>query len=286
MAWSRGAGELTQVAVGATTIVAGLMEGWNTESTPDTFPTAAGFDAERGSMLKKWTFNCLDYSGVAAMATLMTNRTLTDVTATYAGGQTQALNDAIIRVTPIVGTVTDSCRVYADTPPANYNSLASGFVDLGPMLGSPTFTFDYPFDGVDGCGRPYFSSGRVTCEFILVGDGTVTNPYTAITGGSLRGALTDVAFQMPNGNFLVLQDVYMYIHYANEDAMQPRAVRVRVVGTGATWASKIAYTNGAASALTDTWGTLTNSVDPGDFFAGAAVEAVGFHYDEPTLVTW
>jgi hypothetical protein len=52
------------------------MEGWNTESTPDTFPTAAGFDAERGSMLKRWTFNCLDYSAVGAMETLMTDHSI------------------------------------------------------------------------------------------------------------------------------------------------------------------------------------------------------------------
>jgi hypothetical protein len=105
-----------------------------------------------------------------------------------------------------------------------------------------------------------------------------------LSGG--ERSLTDVAFQMPNGNFMVLQDVYMYIHYANEDATQPRAVRVRVVGTGATWASKLAYTDGEATAKTNTWGTLTDGVDPGDFFSGAAVECVGFHYDESTLVTW
>lgn len=283
MAWSRGPGELSAISVNAVSVDAGLIEGFSTETTPDTFSTALGFDAERGSMLKRWTFNNFDYSTVGGMQTLMTNRTLVDVVATYVDSAAQTLNDAVIRVKPILHPTPNACHFYIDTPNANFNSLASSFTDAGILLGPPTVTFDWPFEGVDGCGRPYFSTCRLTYEFILPGDGTVTTPYTTLS--TFHGTKCDAAFTLPSGNFIALSDVYCYIHYANEDASQPRSVRVKLVGVASSWANLIAYTDGGVSATTTAWGT-DGAVDPGDLYAGCEVEAVGYGINEGVLTTW
>lgn len=289
MAWSRGPGELSSVEVNNVSVDGGLIEGFNTETTPDTFSTALGFEAERTSMLKRWTFNNFDYSTVAGMLTLMTARTQVDVEANYVDSPKQTLADAVIRVKPIISPTPSSCRAYILAPPANYNSLASAFDDLGPIIGQPTYTFDWPWEGTDGCGRPYFSSCRITAEFMLPGDGSVTDPYATLStgngSGTYYGTKTDVAILMPSGNFLVLADVYCYFHYANEDASMPRAVRVKLVGVASSWAGLIYYTDGGVSATTTAWGT-DGAVDPGDLYAGCEVEAVGYGLAEANVVSW
>jgi hypothetical protein len=284
MAFEYGPGQLASIDFGATTVAANLLENLSTDTTPDTYSSAKGTDVERGSVIKTVSCNVLDYDSVAALNTLMTNRTESDIDLNYVDGDEQRVENCIVRVRPLVGTITDTCRVYAATAATTKNSLTTAYVDLGPTLGSPTFTFSFPFEGTDGCGRPYFSGVvRVEAEFMLPGDSTVTNPYTAITGGNLNGVLCDVAFQLPGGNFLVLDDVYLYPLFANEDASTPRAVRVKLDGTGTAWTTMVSYTDGAASSATDAWGTTTNSNDPGDYFAGAEVECVGHAYAETSL---
>jgi hypothetical protein len=285
MAFLDGPGQVKTVNIGGTSVAGTLVENLTTSTEPDSYASASGINIERGSMKTMVACNVLDYSAVAGLVVLQDARTLSDVQLTYTDDDIKKIEACIIRVKPLVGLVTDSCRVWGALAAETNDDLETDFTDLGPTLGSPEFTFDFPFEGTDGCGRPYYDGTvRVAAEFVLPGDATVANPYTAITGASMRGVSTNVAFALPGGNYLVLSDVHMFIHYANDDSNSPRAVRVKVEGVGSGWAAMLGYTNGAATAVDTAWGTV-GAVDPGDYFTGCEVEATGFTYDE-TLTVW
>lgn len=290
MAWSRGPGNIASINIngGAPTIQGGLVENYGLATEPSEFDSAVGFSAERGYVTKRGTFTVLDYSAVAALNTLMQNGTLVDIIYTYSDAATQTVTDNRIRIKPVFNVVPDIVRVYARVASgSNNDALATTWSDLGPIIGTLNANFDYPFDGSDGAGRPYFSNGRVEVEFMLVGDSVVTDPYADIVTDSLRGVACDVAFLLPSGNFMVLNSVYLYLLRGDESASEPRSARVRLKNVVANWTSLIEYTDGAATgSATDAWGTETSGVDPGNYFAGCEVEAVGTGYAEPDFVTF
>ncbi len=286
MAWTRGPGTLSAVSVNGVSIDAGLVEGFSKTVEPDTFDTAYGFPAERGSVKTTFNFNCLDWSAVAAMETLMTARTPVNVIATYVDGQAQTLVAATIRIKPLIHLVPDACNVYVAAANTSKNNLASIWTDAGGTIGVPSPTFDWTWDGMDGCGRPYHSGCRVMTEFILPGKSPSTLPYTALS--ALKGAKVDAAFKMQStgtAGYLTFDDCYLYYTYANEDSLTPRAIRARLIGVGAAWSNLLGYTDGGATAVSSLWG-VDSAVDPGDMFAGCEVEATGFHQAETTLNTY
>lgn len=289
MAWSRGPGAISSINInsGAPTVESGYIENYSLSTEPETFDSAGGFTGERGYVAKRGNFIVTDYSAVASLNTLMQNGTLVPIIYTYVDAATQTVTSNRIRIKPVVNLVPDACRIYAAVAGTTKTNLAATWTDLGPIIGSMDLNFDYPFDGADGCGRPYFSTGRLTGTLTLVGDSSVTDPYTAFTGASLRGVKCDIAVTLPSGNFLVFDDVWSYITYADEDSNTPRAARVMFTGVYGNWTAAISYTDGAASGTaTDAWGTTTNSLDPGDWFAGCEVEAVGVGYAETDFVSF
>ena len=285
MAWSAGPGNPTSVSIGGTSIDGGLMEGFNISSAPNTFDAASGFQAERGPITKTVTANCLDVSAISAVAAFMTARSEQDIVATYSDTVAQTIADCIIRVTPIIHPVTDVCRVYIAADGTSNDDILSNFTDLGPTLDLPSPEFDFPYGGTDGCGRPYYSYARLNWTCILPGTSTVT-PYAALISGSHRGVKNQVAVLLPDGNFLVFTDAYTYFHYADEDGLMPRAVRMRVTATGATWGAMLGYSDGAASTpTTEAWDAAGVTLRS-DLFAGFALEATGFDYDETVQSTF
>jgi len=290
MAWTRGPGNVASININTAspTILGGFIENYSSVTETQNFTSALGFEAERGYVTIREMFTNLDVSAITALNTLMQNGTLVPVINTYAGGATKTVTNCRVRIKPIFNVVPDACRVYARAKSTGYDNLASTWTDLGPIIGSLNASFDYPFDGADGCGRPYFSNGRIETEFQLVGDSTVTDPYTDLD--TLDKQNVDVAFQMPDGNFMVLKDVYLYRIYGDESTDSPRFIRVKVKQVVANWTALIDYTDGASGALTDNWGTTTNSIHPTDMFAGCEGELVGTGYAEEGTdrgpVTW
>lgn len=285
MAWSKGPGNVASININTAspTILGGFIENYSYTPEPDTYTSALGFEAERGFLTMRHTFTNLDVSAIAPLNTLMQNGTLVPLIVTYAGGVTKTLSNCRVRIKPVFNIVPDACRVYARAKSTGYNDLATTWTDLGPIVGSLNANFDYPFEGNDGCGRPYFSNGRVNTEFMLVGDSTVADPHGALD--SLDKQNVDVAFEMPNGNFMVLKDVYMYRIYGPEDTANPRHIRVRVTNVVANWVNLIDYTDGGVAATTDAWGTIT-TIHPDDLYAGCEVDIVGVTQDESTDVVW
>lgn len=281
--WDPGPQQLTQISVNdgvATDISASLIEGYSLETEKDAYDSAIGISFDRGYTTKTGSFNCMDYTAVSALEGMMTARDETTITATYSDATTQTINNAVIQVAPLVNLVPDVCNVFMQTSDGDYTSLESGMTNLGITMSEPSFEFDYPFDGTDGCGRPYYGgSCRVMAEFELPGiRGASTDIYAAAY--AFEGTAVDVAFKMPNGKYLVLENVYAFVNYGAEDSQGVRTVHVRVSGVAAAWSSIVKYTNGAATPLTDGWGTTTNSVHPGNKFSGCSVSFVATDYIE------
>lgn len=288
MAWAPGPQQLASVSVGGNSINADLIENYSSQTEGTSYDSAKGIPVERGFSTRTTTFDCLDYSQVSALETLMKNRTLSTEVHTYLDGATKTItSESIVRVTPLVNLVPDACTFYFETKDASQDwvDIAGTFTAAGVTMSDPTFDFSFPFDGVDGCGRPYFGgSVRADINFQLSGiRGATTDIYALFTFGEN----VDAAFAMPNGNFLAFKDMYVYVYYGPEDSTGVRTVDVHLRGIAADWSDMIFYTDGAAvSADADAWGTTTNSVDPGDTFAGCNVELVGTDYTEGGLITW
>jgi|APSaa5957512535_1039671.scaffolds.fasta_scaffold02113_14 hypothetical protein len=290
MAWAPGPSEVASISIGGTSTNGNLIENFSLETAEESYTTGYNFEADRGFVTKTGSFDCLDYSKVTALETLMTNRSLNTAIVTYTDSDTQTMtSNTICRVKPIVNIVSDVCNVYILAQAGSYDDLTTNFTDLGVAMSDPSFEFDYPSDETDGCGRPYFGgSCRVTAEVMLSGiRGATTDVYALAK--AFQNTNVDVAFAMPNGNFMVLEDVYAYAYHAGEDAAGARMVRLKITGVAAAWSSTLKYTNGSATADTngtDGWGVETNGVDPGNGFAGANVEFVGTHYSEDTLTSF
>ena len=281
--WDPGPQQLTQISVNdgvATDINASLIEGYSLETEKDAYDSALGISFDRGYTTKTGSLNCMDYAAVSDLEAMMTARDETTITMTYADATTQDVANAVIKVAPLVNLVPDVCGVWMQTSDGDYTSLEAGATALGITMSEPSFEFDYPFDGTDGCGRTYYGGTcRVTAEFELPGiRGVNTDVYAAAY--AFEGTAVDVAFKMPNGKYLVLENVYAFVNYGAEDAQGVRTVHVRVTGVASAWSSMIKYTNGSATPLTDPWGTTTNGVHPGNKFSGCAVSFVATDYVE------
>jgi len=288
MAWTAGPGNVTTLDVGGTSIDGGLVEGLSIATAPDTFDAAVGISVERGSVRKTLTANVLDFSTIEAVDAFMHARTEQDVTVTYADATTTVLNNCIIRVKPLISLVTDVCNVEIAADGTANTSLSTNFTELGSVIGQPSFTADFPHDGTDGLGRPYFAdSCRLTWECILPGT-TVTPsdvlPYTLLN--TFKGGKAHIAFLMPNTEYVVFKDAYTFSTFADEDSSQPRAVRMRVSAVGSTWGGILEYTDGGVTPVTELWddaaGALTSRAD---YFNGYELEVSGFHTAEETLQT-
>ena len=294
--WAPGPSEVASISVGGTSTTGNLVEGFTISTTPESFTAANGLTVDRGYVTKVGSFNMLNYDNVTALQTLMTNRTLSNVIATYTDSDTQTMTgNCVVKVTPIVNQVPDTCAVYIDpTGAANYvdiTNASANFVNVGVVVGQPTFTFDFPGEETDGCGRPYFSGTcHAVAEFELAGiRGATTDVYDLAKGYQTTGTAVDVAFQLSSGNFMVIQGAYVYAYHGDEDSSGPRTVRVRVEAVAADWSTILKYTNGLATAtptVTNNWGITTGSVDPGNTFAGAMVEFTGTNYSEASLTAF
>ncbi len=287
--WGPGPSEVASISIGSTSTNGNLIENFSLETAEESYTTGYNFEADRGFVTKTGSFDCLDYSKVTALQTLMTTRALNTTVITYVNGDTQTMtSSATCKVKPVVNVVPDACNVYILAQSGSYDDLTTNFTDLGVAMSDPSFEFDYPSDETDGCGRPYFGgSCRVTAEVMLSGirgesTGSITDVYAAAK--AFQNTNVDVAFAMPNDNFMVLEDVYAYAYHAGEDASGARMVRLKITGVASDWSTILKYTDGGATAQTDDWGVETNGVDPGNTFAGANVEFVGTHYAEDTLV--
>jgi len=281
--WDPGPQQLTQVVINdgvATTINASLIEGFSLETEKDAYDSAIGISFDRGYTTKTGSFNCMDYTAVSALEGMMTDRDVVTVTSTYADATTQAISNATVQVSPLVNLVPDVCEVFIQTSDGDYTSFESGATALGISMSEPSFEFDYPFDGTDGCGRPYFGGlCRATAELELPGiRGARTDVYAAAY--AFEGTAVDVGFKMPNGKYLIMENVYAFVNYGSEDTSGVRTVHLRLQGVASAWSSMIKYTDGAAAPDTDAWGTVTNSVHPGNKFSGCMVSFVGTDYVE------
>ena len=294
MAWAPGPSEVASISVGGTSTTGNLVEGFTISTTPESFTAGNGLTVDRGYVTKAGSFNMLNYDNVTALQTLMTNRTLSTVIATYTDSDTQTMtSNCVVKVTPLVNQVPDTCVVFIDpTGAADYvdiTNASANFVKQGVVVGQPTFTFDFPGEETDGCGRPYFSGTcHAVAEFELAGiRGATTDVYALAKGYQTTGTAVDVAFQLSSGNFMVIQGAYVYAYHGDEDSGGPRTVRVRVEAVGATWSTILKYTDGAAvTPDINVWGVTTAGVDTGNTFAGAMVEFTGTNYSEASLTAF
>jgi len=280
MAWSPGPGELTSIAFGGTTITSEFLEGYSLTTEKDSYDAAIGHSVDRGSMSKTLSVNAFDVSAINAIHTLMTGRTESTVTVTYQDAQTQALNECIIRVTPILNNVSDVAKVYHDNASSGNNNLASSWEACGVTIDIPTMTFSFPFDGTDGLGRPYFSSCAIELEFML------PDPADADVYGIFDDkSACSIALQLPDGNFQVLKGGRVYKNYADDDGSMPRAVRVVYRAVGDSWGDIIEFTDGGATATTEAFNASTPTLMQ-DYLHGILIEAVGRGYDEADVTTF
>jgi len=284
MAWDDGPGTISSIQFGATSVDGGLIEDYAKSTVPDEFRTAAGTNAERGSVLVQFTGKCLDVSAINAVDALMVARTLSTIIVTYVGGQTQTITNCIIRIKPALHIVTDACRVRIAADGTANTSLTTNFTDLGLSLGAPTFTPGFTYEGTDGCGRPFSSGMNLRYDLLLPGEGSIF-PYALLDTGSHRNVKNQVAIAMPDGNHIVVTDGYAYYHYADEDAVQPRAVALRVEATGATWGAILGLTDGTASPTDELW-TAASPTYLADMFQGFEFELTGFGSAESDIITW
>ena len=289
--WSPGPSEVASISVGGTSTTGNLVEGFTISTTPESFTAGNGLTVDRGYVTKVGSFNMLNYDNVTALEAMMTARTLKQVIVTYTDSDTQTTaTNCAVKVTPIVNQVPDTCAVYIDdTAAGTYSDITNGagiFTNVGVIVGQPTFTFDFPGEETDGCGRPYFSGTcHAVAEFELVGiRAATTDIYSLAKGYQTAGTAVDVAFQLSSGNFMAFEGAYIYAYYGDEDSSGPRTVRVRLEAVAADWNSILKYTDGLASTVKiDGWGVTTNSVDPGNTFAGAMVEFTTTGYSEASV---
>lgn len=258
-----------------TAVTANFIEGFNVTSEPDTYSSAGGFDVERGGVRKTLSCNIFDYSAYST-ATIGLNartwlRTTSEVLITYVGGSTRTLNNLRLKCTPLIHLVDNACTVMIGATDADNDNLDDDYAattptdwtSLGVTLGLPSPNFSFPFEGMDGCGRPFVTTGRVDTEFILP-DAT----YSDLD--SFAQSQARVAVRMPDGNWLVYENVYVFRHYADQDGSAPvsSGVRLRLTGVATNWTSLITWTDGATGGA--------SAVTPSDYITGVAVEATGY----------
>jgi len=285
MAWSAGPGELTSIAFGGTTITSEFLEGYSLTTEKDSYDAAIGHSVDRGSMSKTLSVNAFDVSAINAIHTLMTGRTESTVTVKYQDDQTQALNECIIRVTPILNNVSDVAKVYVGAAGASLDDLTgSGNWNLaGVTLDVPTVSFSFPFDGTDGLGRPYFSSCAMEVEFMIPED------YLKDFSGSplfTDKGTHDIAFALPDGNFQVMSGGRVYCNYADDDGSMPRSSRIVYRAVADSWGDILEFTNGGDPTATTEAFNASSPTLMQDYLHGILIEAVGRGYDEADVTTF
>ena len=281
-----GAGEITQIALtdgtSTATIPAEMIDGYSLATEKDSFDAAIGHSVDRGSLTKTLTFNAFKVDQFDELNAIMVAKADTTATVTYISADTQILNEGRIRVTPVLHSVSDVERVYVAAGSASnddvLNDGASGtWTDVGVTLDVPTLSFSFPFDGVDGNGRPYFSSCAFELEFMLPAD-----YYSTFTEGETKR----VAFALPSSGFQVFTG-RVYKNFADEDASMPRAIRIVLRGVASNWGDLITFTNGASSSSSDEQidGTADTLSSPEDYLHGFAVEFVAAGYNEADVTS-
>jgi len=290
--WAPGPQELTSIVVGGQTISGQLIENFSVSTEGQSYDSAAGIPVDRGFVTRTITFDTYDYEKVSAVNALMSARSLNTITENYVDGDASVMtSNAIVRVMPIVSVVPDACQVYINaydaTDATKWNSVASNFTDLGVAMSEPSFSFEFPFDGTDGCGRPYFGgSVRVTAEFELAGIRGASTDVRAALESIGFGANVDVAVKLPSGKYMCMQNMYAYFYFGPESSNGPRTISLKLVGTAASWSALLGFTEEGAAATRDGWGTTTQGHDPGNYFGGMNVEIVATDYSESAMIAW
>ena len=286
MAWSAGPGNPTSVSIGGTSLDGGLIEGYAVVTEPDSFDAAVGVTLERGSVLKRITGMCYDISAINAINAFMTARSEQTIIATFSDAATITYNSFIVRIKPVVSPVNDVKAVYIAADGTTNSDITAGgaWTNLGPSLGQFTPSFDYAGDSVDGLGRPYYSSVKFSGELILPGTTSIL-PYALLGAQGHRGVKNQVALEMPDTNFMVYTDAYTSFNYGDEDGVQPRNVRVKIEAAAADFGTILGISDGVVTTPVDEpWDGSAKTLSS-DLFLGFEFECVGFHTDEPTLVT-
>ena len=284
MATAVGPGELTSIAFGATTVTSEFIEGYTGATEADTYAAAIGHDINRGSVMKRFSCNVFDVSAINPIHTLMTARTESTVTVTYHDANTQALNECILRITPLLNNVTDVCKVlYADEAEPSNVSMTAYAADLGVTLDVPTVSYEFAFDGKDGHGRPYFSTVRQVIEFTIP---LVTTTFgTAGTEDIVQNEDGAYAFLLPDGNYQVHKNVKSFVMYGDEDASTPRTIKVVARGVKQSWGDLVEFTDGGGTPTDEDWNAASPTLMQ-DFLHGFNVEVVGFGYAESDVTTF
>lgn len=286
MATAVGPGELTSINFNsaAPTVTADFIENYNLTNEPDSYSNAEGRTIRRGPIRKRLTADLYDVSAINELHTLMTGRTEHSIVVTYRDGNTQTLDECILRVTPRLNNVTDTCKIlYADEADPATASMTAFAKDLGVTLDAPTISYEFAFDGVDGKGLPYFSTVRTVLEFHVP---LVTTTFgTAGTEDIVQNEDGAYALLLPDGNYQIFKNVKSFVHYADEDSSRPRAIRVVAEGVAQSWGDLITFTDGTASPTDEDFNAASPTLIQ-DYIHGVSVEAVGFGYVESDVTTF
>ena len=297
MAWAKGPGELSQIVItdGTTTatVASEYIEGYSVTTEKDSYDAAIGHSVDRGSMTKSLSFSAFKVDQIENLHSLMTSRAEVDATVTYHDNNTHQLGDytnlqgGIIRITPVLNSISDVTGVYVADASTSRTNLASTWRDAGVTMDVPTISFSFPFDGTDGLGRPYFSSCAIEVEFMI------PENYAKVTSAGpppeylfVHGATSDLAFKLPDGNFQVMKGGRVYVNYADEDASMPRASRIVYRAVADSWGDLLEFTDGAASSTVTEAFNASSPTLMQDYIHGALVEFVGRGYTEGNVSTF
>lgn len=297
MAWAKGPGELSQIVItdGTTTatVASEYIEGYSVTTEKDSYDAAIGHSVDRGSMTKSLSFSAFKVDQIENLHSLMTSRAEVDATVTYHDSNTHQLGDytnlqgGIIRITPVLNSISDVTGVYVADASTSRTNLASTWRDAGVTMDVPTISFSFPFDGTDGLGRPYFSSCAIEVEFMI------PENYAKVTSAGpppeylfVHGATSDLAFKLPDGNFQVMKGGRVYVNYADEDASMPRASRIVYRAVADSWGDLLEFTDGAASSTVTEAFNASSPTLMQDYIHGVLVEFVGRGYTEGNVSTF
>lgn len=290
MAWAKGPGELSQIVItdGTTTatVASEYIEGYSVTTEKDSYDAAIGHSVDRGSMTKSLSFSAFKVDQIKNLHDLMTDRAEVNATITYQDTNTHKLGDyenlqgGIIRVTPVLNSISDVAQVYVADAGASRTDLANTWRDAGVTIDVPTISFSFPFDGTDGLGRPYFSSCAIEVEFMIPDDYAKT---VGVDPLFVHGATSDIAFKLPDGNFQTMRLGRVYVNYADEDASMPRASRIVYRAVADSWGDLIGFTDGASSSTVTEAFNATSPTLMQDYIHGVLVEFVGRGYTEDNV---
>lgn len=269
-----GPGVLTSWSVGGTSVNAQFVDAFSGDNEQNTFQSAKGIDVARGYVCSQqgtvWTWGASDAT-FDAINTLMKNRTLSSIIATFVDGSTDTLSQARVMVRPVLSPVPDNCKVYIATAGTTADNLtgSGSWTDLGVTIGesAPETSLN---SHTDGCGRPYYSFCRLQQTFML--------PDIAHSAlDTFADGLADVAVEMPDGNFSIIRGGWIKRKFSPLNADDPRSISMMVDVVDDDWDTILSYVNGA--------NPTSAAVDRPNFFHGYEIVCTGFGYDETDRVT-